>query len=352
MDAFLDATWPSTPEGYAASEPVMKAFDDACAANTGELLGKVDTASAARDMDLIRALVGDAKLNYLGYSYGTFLGATYAELLPQNVGRMVLDGAMDPSISSTELDVAQAEGFQHALEAYVDDCLTGADCPLVSPRDAALTQIHDFLKAAETTPLPTDSGRSLGISSALAGLFLTMYEDSYWFLLTDALTQAIEDGDGTGLLELSDMYNDRDANGYYTNSTEAFLSISCLDRRAPADLPSAEARAAQLVQVAPTFGEFWGYDEKLCDLWAYPQVGGPHQIQAAGAPPIVVVGTTGDPATPYEWAESLASQMESATLLSYRGNGHTAYGRSNDCIQGAVDAYLLDGVVPAEGTMC
>jgi pimeloyl-ACP methyl ester carboxylesterase len=350
-DAFWDTNWPGTPEGYASSEQILQPFLEACAANTGALLGKVDTGSAARDMDMIRALVGDPKLNFLGYSYGTQLGAFYAELFPKNVGRMVLDGAMDPAITAAELEVQQAGGFQRALEAYVDDCLTEPDCPLQGPRDAALAQIHDFLKQVEATPLATDSGRTLSLTSALNGLFVTMYEDSAWFMLTDALREALREGNGTKLLDLNDLYQNRDETGYLDNSNEAFLAVSCLDRRAPADWPSVEAQAARIVEAAPTFGEFWAYSEKMCDLWPYPQVGGPHKITADGAAPILVIGTTGDPATPYAWSESLAAQL-GATLLTYEGNGHTAYGRSNKCVTEAVDTYLTTGTLPPHNKTC
>jgi len=352
LDEFFAATWPPTPEGFESSRAVVEPFAQACADNTGPALAFIDTGSSARDMDLIRAVLGDGELYYLGYSYGTELGATYAELFPQNVGRLVLDGAVDPSLPSEAHDLAQAKGFQQALEAYVADCLEGSTCPMDGPASQALTQINELLKQIDAQPLPGDADRELTLPLALNGLLVTMYEDSYWFLLTQALQQAF-DGDGSGLLMLSDLYLDRDPDEGYTNNTmEAFVAIGCLDSRPPVDLPSVEAHAKDLAEAAPTFGEFWGYSEMLCEVWPYPQVGSPGRVTAPGANPILVVGTTGDPATPYEWAEALAEQLESGVLLTYEGHGHTAYGRSNQCIGDAVDAYLVEGTVPAPGTIC
>jgi pimeloyl-ACP methyl ester carboxylesterase len=151
---------------------------------------------------------------------------------------------------------------------------------------------------------------------------------------------------------LSDAYLGRTDDGYSSNQMEAFAAINCLDDRAPADLEAAEAHAAALTEASPTFGEFWAYGEKLCSVWPYPQTGQPHEITAPGADPILVVGTTGDPATPYHGAVALAEQLESGVLVTYQGEGHTAYGRSNDCVEEAVDRYLLDGVVPKPGLTC
>jgi pimeloyl-ACP methyl ester carboxylesterase len=351
LDKFWAATWPSTPEGYESSVEVVKPFADACGENTGPLLGHIDTGSAAKDLDLMRAVLGDERLNYLGYSYGTELGAAYAEAFPENVGRLVLDGAVDSSLSAEAHEVSQAQGFQKALEAYVQDCLADATCPLKAPASAAMDQIHGLLVSIDNKPLQTGSARLLTVPLALNGLFVTMYEDAAWPMLTQALEGAL-DGDGAGLLSLSDIYLERGPDGYENNQSEAFLAISCLDSRSAADLPSVEKHAAALKEASPTFGEFWGYGEKTCDVWPYPQVGEPHRVSAPGAAPMIVIGTTGDPATPYAEAQSLASQLESAELLTYRGEGHTAYGRSNACVAGVVDAYFLKGTMPKEGKTC
>jgi pimeloyl-ACP methyl ester carboxylesterase len=354
QDAFWSATWPSTPEGYEASVEVIQPFIDACVANSGAILGFVDTKSAARDMDLIRQLVGDDELYYLGYSYGTQLGATYAELFPDKVGRLVLDGAVDMSLSSAEHELSQARGFEAALGAYVEDCLASAlTCPLTGPKENALSQIHDMLLAIEAEPMPTLMGRDLTLPLALNGVIVPMYDDRSWYILSLALDEALNNNDGSYLLYLSDYYLDRGDDGEYTsNSMVAFYAINLLDAPMAYDLASVEAHAAALAEASPTIGEFWGYGEKIYELWPYDPVDEPHAPSAPGAKPIVVIGTTGDPATPYSEAQAMAEQLESGVLLTWEGEGHTAYGRSNDCIADAVDTYLLDGTPPAEGLVC
>ncbi|MDR2453739.1 MAG: alpha/beta hydrolase [Bifidobacteriaceae bacterium] len=354
LDEFFAASWPRTPEGYEQSLAVVEPFAQACAENSGPVLAHVDTVSSAKDMDAIREFVGDAQLNFLGYSYGTLLGATYADLFPEKVGRMVLDGALDPSVKADLHEVEQAAGFEAALEAYLRDCLSGSLCPFSGTVEQAKAEIHQFLLDVEANPLPTGDadGRELTVPLAIAGIIVAMYEDDYWPLETLALLPALESGDGESLLMLSDAYFEREQGRYLSNQMEAFIAINCLDDRSPADLESAQAHAEALKQASPTLGEFWAYGEKQCAVWPYPQVGSPHVITAPGAGPILVIGTTGDPATPYHGAVALADQLESGVLLTFEGEGHTAYGRSNDCIGGAVDTYLLEGVPPADGLTC
>jgi pimeloyl-ACP methyl ester carboxylesterase len=353
-DAYYAAGWPSTPEGFEQSVEVFKPFVEACKKNTGPVLGHVDTVSAAKDLDLLRDLLGDKQLNYLGYSYGTKLGATYAELFPKNVGRMVLDGAIDPSKPADQQEIEQAAGFQSALETYVADCLVSATCPFTGTKEDALRQINQLLVSLETQPISAgaDDPRKLTQSLALNGILVAMYADETWPLESMALASALEQRDGSGLMMLSDLYLDRVNGKYKGNLMEAFQAINCLDGAPPSDFASAEAHAAALKAAAPTFGEFWGYGEKLCELWPYKSVSEPHPIAAPGSGPIVVVGTTGDPATPYHGAVALAEQLESGTLITYTGEGHTAYGRSNQCVDGAIDAYFLEGTAPPANLTC
>ena len=343
----------STDAGLAAAQAAYTAFGQACAANTGALLAHVDTVSAAKDMDVLRAVLGDEKLTYLGYSYGTALGAAYAGLFPDRVGRMVLDGALDPTLSSAELGLGQAVGFEGALRAYVADCQGGAECPLTGNADEGLEQIHDLVERARRSPLPTDSDRSLTGTLAFYGIAVTLYDNGTWRFLTQALTAAIDEGDGTVLLGLADVYNERNPDGSFgSNSTEAFTAVNCLDGASSADPAVMRAEAAQVEADAPTVGSFFGYGGVVCAGWPHPPTGMPGPIAADGAAPILVIGTTNDPATPYAWAQGLASQLSSGVLLTYEGEGHTAYGRSNECILGTVDAYLVAGTVPEDGKRC
>jgi pimeloyl-ACP methyl ester carboxylesterase len=325
----------------------------ACEATSGELLPHVDTVSAARDMDILRAVLGDPELYYLGYSYGSLLGATYADLFPGKVGRLVLDGAVDPTLTYEELGYGQAEGFEAALRSYVADCLDGRGCPLRGTVDDGVQQIQRFIALLFGSPLPTSSDRDLTQSLALSGILLTLYDDRYWPILTEALTAAMNDRDGSQLLFLADLVADREEDGTYSsNSTLAFTAVNCLDLPVDASPAAMDAAAARLRELSPTFGQFLAYGEIVCDEWPVSATGRVRPLHAQGAAPILVIGTTRDPATPYSWAVGLAEQLESGVLVSYDGEGHTAYGRSNDCIEGAVDAYLLRGEPPAEGLSC
>lgn len=352
-DEFLSAYYPNTPEGLAARMDAVRDLGRACAENTGPLLGNVDTQSAARDMDLLRAVLGDDKLNYLGFSYGTQLGATYAGLFPDRAGRLVLDGAVDTTLSSDEAALQQAEGFESALRAYVTDCQAGDDCPLTGDVTSGLKQIQAMVDDAEANPIPTSSERAVTKTLAFYGVALTMYDEASWPFFTQALQEVFWEGTGDNLLYLADLYNDRNEDGSFSsNSTEAFRAINCADGRAITDMGTMQALAAEIQEAAPTLGESFGYSGIECTDWPYPAVEQEADPAAKGAPPIVVIGTTNDPATPYRGAQVLAKTLSSGVLVTYEGEGHTAYGRSNNCIAGAVEDYLVEGKVPEDGLTC
>jgi len=353
-DAFISADFPDDAAGREAMAAANAAFGEACYENTGELLANVDTMSAARDMDLIRHLLDDEKLNYLGFSYGTQLGATYAGLFPQRVGRMVLDGAIDLTLTPDEQSLGQAIGFETALRNYVTDCQAGRNCPLTGSVDDGLAQIHNLLQRLQTSPLPTSqSGRSVNRTLAFYGIALPLYDQEMWPYLSMALNEALNLGTGDVLLFLADFYNDRNDDGTFNgNSTEAFQSIGCVDARATEDPGEMDRLAEELRQAAPTVGEFFTYGGLVCRDWPVPVAPGSFDLHAAGAPPILVIGTTNDPATPYEWAVGLANTLDSGVLLTYEGEGHTAYTRSNVCIGDTVDQFLVDGIVPPYGKTC
>ncbi|GAA1405384.1 alpha/beta hydrolase [Glutamicibacter uratoxydans] len=329
-----------------------KEYADACAANTGELLGHVDTASAAKDMDIIRAVLGDDKLDYLGYSYGTFLGATYADIFPDKVGRLVLDGAMDPTASGEELTLAQAQGFEGEIDAWLENCLEGQNCPFTGSVEEAKKQLQDFLAEIEQTPMTASDGRSVPIIDFVSGFILPLYDDANWPYLTNAMAEAV-DGNVDQMLYFSDLSADRGEDGKYkSNSMDVLTAVNCLDRPMDASEEAMDKDAAELEKASPTLGKYLAYGQIVCDEWDFPSTGKPEALDAAGSADILVVGTTGDPATPYKWSQSLADQLENGHLLTYNGHGHTAYGRSNQCITDAVDNYLIDGKVPADGTTC
>lgn len=341
-----------TTQGISAATQASKEFAATCADKTGELLGQVDTESAARDLDILRAIAGDKLLNYLGFSYGTFLGATYAELFPKTVGRMVLDGAVDPANTSEELTLGQAQGFEDAIRAYVADCQTGSSCPLPGTVEDGVAKIRNLIESVEASPMMSSSGREVTVPLFISGFILPLYNDANWPALTQALTAAFS-GDPDPMLYLADFGADRQEDGSYSsNSNFAFTAINCLDYPMPASLAKMQADADRLDKASPTLGRFLAYGAITCQAWPYEAVREPHKVSASGAAPIVVVGTTGDPATPYPWAQALAAQLESGVLLTWEGQGHTAYGRAGDCIEDAVDSYFIDGTVPDDGARC
>lgn len=342
-----------TQEGIDALRADMQRLATACEENTGRLLGYIDTVNATRDIDVLRAVLGDEQLYFLGYSYGTSLGATYAEMFSERVGRLVLDGGLDPALEYRELVYGQAEGFEAALRAYAEDCLTSQDCPLTTDVDTAVGQIQRLLELTFGSPLPTGTDRELTRSLAVSGIFLALYSDQYWPVLTDALRAAMRELDGSQLLFLADFAARREPDGTYSsNASVALTAVNCLDYPVDADPEDMAAEAARLRELAPTLGQFFSYGAVACDEWPVDATGVPAPVSAAGAEPILVVGTTGDPATPYEWSIALADQLESGRLLTFDGEGHTAYGRSNSCITDAVDRYLLRGDLPEEGLVC
>ncbi|MFI8517778.1 alpha/beta hydrolase [Streptomyces sp. NPDC085481] len=354
MDAYTRVD--QTPDDAAETGAVaasLKEFAGACEQRSGRVLPHVSTVEAARDMDIVREVLGDRKLTYVGASYGTFLGATYAELFPDKAGRLVLDGAMDPSLSALELNRDQTGGFETAFKAFAADCVKKADCPLgTGSVPAATAALQRFFRAADAEPVPTEEGRPLTESLATTGVIAAMYDEAAWPQLREALTRAMG-GEGSGLLALSDSYYEREADGTYANLMSANAAVNCLDLppafTGPADV---EKAVPSFEKASPVFGRGLAWAALNCTYWPAHATGRPHRITAEGAPPIVVVGTTRDPATPYKWARSLAGQLSSGTLLTYEGDGHTAYGRGSDCIDTAINAYLLEGTAPKDGKRC
>lgn len=357
-DATLDAMRagtgdPDTPEGLARAVAAAERFAAACATSTGPLLGEVDTVSAARDLDILRAVLGDDQLDYLGYSYGTLLGATYADLFPERTGRFVLDAAMDPSLDGSELILDQAAGFERALRLYVETCLPLDGCPFEGTVDEGLAEIEALLRQAEAQPLPTAGGRPLTVDEAIAAVILPLYNEQNWWVLTPALTLALDHGDGTALLALADVYHGRQPDGSYRdNGYEANIAINCLERPENDDPAAMAALDARLQEVAPTLGDWFSHDEVTCGAWPHDPVREPAPLDAAGAGPVLVVGGTGDTATPYAWAQALAAQLEGGHLLTRVGEGHGSYLKGNRCVDETVTSYLLEGVLPAEERTC
>ncbi|MFD8454285.1 MULTISPECIES: alpha/beta hydrolase [Streptomyces] len=359
MDAYTQTD--VTPDDAGETDELVdayKEFAEGCGADAPKLLRHVSTVEAARDMDVLRAVLGDEKLTYVGASYGTFLGATYAGLFPDRTGRLVLDGAMDPSLPARRLNLEQTAGFETAFQSFAKDCVRQPDCPLGDKNttpDQVGKNLKSFFDDLDAKPLPAGDadGRKLTESLATTGVIAAMYDEGAWQQLRESLTSAIKEKDGAGLLILSDSYYEREADGGYSNLMFANAAVNCLDLPAAFSSPD-EVRAAlpDFEKASPVFGEGLAWSSLNCTYWPVKPTGEPHRIEAAGATPIVVVGTTRDPATPYRWAEALSDQLSSGRLLTYEGDGHTAYGRGSSCIDAAINTYLLTGTAPKDGTRC
>lgn len=353
-DTFLatDAS-PDNPAEVAQLDEQAKLLARLCEQHSPRLLPHVGTRDVARDLDVLRAALGEATLNFLGKSYGTLLGATYAELFPRQVGRFVLDGAVDPALSDEQLSSDQAVSFDVALRAFVADCLRRRDCPVRGTPDQALARIRALLAQTDRRPLPSDEGRPVTQALATFGVVASLYDATFgWELLRQALEVAF-DGDGSLLLYITDLYTSRDDKGHYTdNGNVAIYAVNCLDRASRATPTQLSARAARLRARVPEFGPDLAWSSLPCTYWRAPATDHPHPIAAAGARPILVVGTTGDPATPYHWAQALAGELDSGVLLTWVGNGHTAYDEGSSCVDSAVDAFLVAATVPPNGKTC
>ena len=334
----------------AAALAEREGFEAACAEENGALLAHVATSDTVQDLEMLRGIVGDPKLSYLGFSYGTYIGARYADAYPDRVGRLVLDGAMDPTATMSDVVREQTIGFEQALRAYTADCLERRGCPLSGSVDAGMAQISALLDRVDSQPLRASDGRTVTSGVAVTAIVLPLYSQDMWGYL-DRLFSSLAVDDPDVALALADAYNDRVDGVYQSNSFEAFSAINCLDYPNESDPERMRADAAELAEIAPTIGRFQGYGDLACATWPVPSVAERTPVSAPGAAPILVVGTTGDPATPYRWAESLAEQLESGHLITYVGEGHTA-ATTSSCVADIVSEYLLTGAVPASDPRC
>ncbi|GGS76061.1 alpha/beta hydrolase [Streptomyces violaceus] len=342
----VDVT-PDTPAEEKAYFQDAADFGKGCRKDAGRLMAHVSTADSARDMDRIREVLGDDRMHYFGISYGTELGGTYAHLFPKNVGRMTLDAVVDPGADTVGHARNQARGFQRALKGYLES--TGQD-----PQEGT-RKIADLLRRIDARPLSTATpGRKLTQTLAVTGLTLPLYNKESWPTLTSAL-DAAERGDGSELLTLADGYNDRAPSGHYGTTTHSQRVISCLDDRQRPTAARAKELLPEFEKISPVFGAFLGWDTAgWCHDWPVPGQHDTPEVSAPGAAPVLVVGNTGDPATPYEGARRMADELGKGVgvMLTWRGEGHGAYGSGSDCVDSTVNTYLLDGSVPKDGKVC
>jgi pimeloyl-ACP methyl ester carboxylesterase len=347
----------ATPDTAAERTKLLantKQFNAACEKHSKKMLPQVRTTDAARDMDLMRQVLGDDKLHYFGISYGTELGGVYAHLFPKHVGRAVFDAVVDPTQNSEQGSLGQAKGFQLALDNFADDCTSKTtDCPLGDTAQDVKDRIAKLLKNLDSKPIPGIFPRQLTQTAATNGIAQALYSKDFWEYLTEGLEQAYS-GDGKVLMALSDSMNGRSENGEYSNITAANIAINCADDKPRYTADYVEQKLPEFRAASPLFGDFLAWGMVSCTDWAVPGAADHPDVSAAGSAPILVVGNTGDPATPYEGAKKMVDALGKgvAVELTYKGQGHGAYDSKNKCVQSAVNGYLLNGKVPAVGTVC
>ncbi|MFO0591306.1 MAG: alpha/beta hydrolase [Polyangiaceae bacterium] len=351
----LDMTPDDAAERKALTD-VTKAFVEGCQSRSGDLLAHIGTDSIVRDMDMLREALGDDKLTYLGYSYGTFLGAVYADTFPDHVRALVLDGPLDPSLTNEQFIEGQAYGFEVELEQMFAWCETSDDCPLGKDTEPVTppSEVFDALKASiEKTPLPSwlYTGRTVGPGEFAYAVSGALYQPGRWDSLAEALSEAAK-GDGTVLLDLADGYSGRAPDGTYDNSFEVYYAVTSLDSPSSHKPEALAELLTKVTKKAPRIGAYLPYTALPAEFWPLPSWREAVPVVAKGAPPILVVGATRDPATPYDWAQSLAKQLPGAALLTRDGDGHTSFMHGSECIDKAVTDYLVSGALPDTGTVC
>jgi pimeloyl-ACP methyl ester carboxylesterase len=356
-DAETDASFAADPKPDDEAEFALFISDARdyfakCSENT-EHLTSYSTLNSARDLEILRSALGDEQLNFLGKSYGTYLGTLYAELFPESVGRFVLDGAVDPNSDNREAVLGQAIGFESALNAFISNCLNSSSCALTGDLQSARNQVIDLLTNTAITPLESKSGREVTEGLVLLGIASALYDsESGWPVLRDAFKEATL-GSGTSFLTLADQYAGRQENGSYpSNENDALQVISCLDQNKIETVSVIKNGAAEFSEKAPIFGPYLAYAGLACRY--FPNLSSVEQIEVKSlkTKPILVIGTTRDPATPYKWAQSLAKIFDNAVLITLDGDGHAGHGRGSICVDSAVDRYLLTGITPKSALFC
>ncbi len=350
-----EAPEPNTPEGIAADEAENREYAQRCVERTGaEFLAHVGTREVVQDMDVIRAVLGDPKLTYLGYSYGTRLGTAYAEKYPNKVRALVLDGAIDPTQDPVTESLRQAEGFQKAFDAYADYCVAAAECPLGSDRSQVIRRFRELVDPLRDTPVRTADPRGLSYGDAITGVQQALYSESSWRMLTAGLTE-LREGRGDTLLRLADLYNGRRDDGSYSNILDAFNAIRCVDDPPITDRAVAARQDTDYRRAAPFLDDGQGTGAvalEVCASWPVPNTRLPRAVEVSGLPKTVVVSTTGDPATPYQAGVRLAEQLD-ASLITYEGDSHTVVlNRGVSCVNDAVIEYLIELKPPPAGLRC
>jgi pimeloyl-ACP methyl ester carboxylesterase len=352
-DEFLSADeTPDTAIEIDAWNNWVDRFAEECQQKNPNTWQHIGSWNVARDMDVLRSALGEEKLNLLGKSYGTLLGGLYAQLFPERVGRFVLDGAVDPDVDFDQ-NLIQISSFELALNRFIDFCLTARNCPLSGTREQAYQQLIEFIDELDRSPIPTSTDRFLTESHATTAILIGLYDDTeLWPFLIEALAPAFQ-GDGDYLLFLSDLANNRGDDGkYLDNSLAALYAVNCVDY-ADALLPTQlQEEVDRLTQASRFFAPLFGWGSSACLGWQGKNLETVGRLSAQTSQPILIIGTTYDPATPVSWSYSLSEQIANSVVLEWQGDGHTAYRRGSNCVDEIVDRYLFAGIMPENGQIC
>jgi pimeloyl-ACP methyl ester carboxylesterase len=341
--------------GVAKTEAELKDYAAKCTQRTPKgnaMLANVGTRDVVKDLDVLRSALGETKLTYLGFSYGTRIGSTYAETFPNNVRALVLDGALDPDQDPVDQLVAQGEGFQKAFDDFVDWCLKRQDCALGHDKAGALGAYQALTRPLEKRPLDLDDGRKMSYTDAITGVIQTLYSAELWEYLNTGLNE-LKSNRGRTLMFLADAYLERGQDGKYATTQDAFTAIHCVDDPPVTDKAVILEAQRRYKQAAPFLddGNPPGAAEDACAFWPVPPTGKPHLPNVKGLPPVLVISTTKDPATPYAAGVNLAKALGGG-LLTFEGTQHTAFLQDNKCVNDAGAAYLINLKLPPEGTRC
>jgi pimeloyl-ACP methyl ester carboxylesterase len=346
---FAEDPDPMSQADFDAEVALNKAADAPCGAKYGAQLPLFSTEQASRDIDAVRAAVGDPKLTYLGYSYGTLLGATYAQLFPKNIRALVLDGTIDPRQDIVQRSEGQAAGFEHAFNDFSTWCKANtSQCPIAND---PLGEVKAALDNARTSPVTGPDGRKATAGWVLTGVSEAMYSQSEWPVMAAGIEQ-LKKGDATDIFRLADEYAERSPNGTYSNLFDDNDAVNCSDFATQPTVEQIRSYQTEWRKKYPLFGAPLAVGMLTCAKGVWPGTYDPYPTgPAKGAPPIVLVGTTGDPATPYAQTAKLADMLGNAHIITWDGEGHTAYPQT-PCVTDAVDAYLINLTIPPPGLTC
>nr|WP_206314709.1 alpha/beta hydrolase [Streptomyces coryli] len=354
LDSYFAAD--NTPDDEAEQKAYfdnIKKFNSGCEKNAGKILPHIGTENAARDIDLIRKAVGDDKTYYFGTSYGTELGGVYAHQFPKKVGRAVLDSPIDPTQDGLGRSLGQTKGFQLALKNFTEDCADqGEECPLGEDPKEGEGKIADLLQQLDKKPMPAAGERKLTESLATGGIAQALYSKDFWPILREGLDEAMVDGNGRTLLALGDLLNGREQNGRYSTMQSSFVAIGCADSSERPDTDEIKDKLPEFEKASPLFGKFMAWSMGSCTDWPVKGARTKPDVSAKDSAPILVVGTTNDPATPFAGTKHMVDALGVGHQITNKGEGHGAYTPTNPCVTKAVDAYLLQGRTPEDGKTC